>query len=90
MFEEKDDTILARWLANTLTAEELAAFEKTDAFKDYQVIADASGRFQKPEYNKERLFNEILEIREANKTTKVIRLKPIIYGISIISVCQAQ
>lgn len=83
MFEEKDDTILARWLANTLTPEELAAFEKTDEFKDYQVIADASSRFQKPEFNKERLFNEILEEREATKTTKVIRLKPIIYSISI-------
>ncbi|WP_422106366.1 FecR family protein [Winogradskyella sp.] len=83
MFEERDDTILARWLADALSPEELEAFEKTDEFSEYQAIADASRRFQKPDYNKDALFSKITQARETTQKTKVIRLKPILYSLGV-------
>ena len=82
MFEERDDTILARWLANELSPEELAAFEKTDEFAEYQAIAKASSQFLKPDYDRDGLFSKIIEAREKSKNNKVIRLKPILFGLT--------
>lgn len=88
MFEDKDDTILARWLAGGLTPEELAEFQKTEAFLEYQYIANSSSRFLKPTLNKEALYEKIKANREQvntlkQKKTKVITLKRMVYTISI-------
>ncbi|WP_452599117.1 FecR family protein [Pontimicrobium sp. MEBiC01747] len=89
MFEDKDDTILARWLAGELTPEELAEFQKTDAFLEYQYIANASSRFLKPTFSdKEAVYEKIKVNREQvniekQSVPKVITLKKVIYTISI-------
>jgi len=83
MFEDKDDTILARWLANELTSEELSEFEKTEAFLEYNAIANASSQFLKPDYDKEALFKKLVATRDATKKSNVITLRPIIYGLAI-------
>lgn len=88
MFEDKDDTILARWLAGELTPEELVEFQKTESFLEYQYIANASNRFLKPSLNKETLYEKIKANRDLKqiqqeRKTKVIALKKIVYTISI-------
>jgi hypothetical protein len=83
MFEEKDDTILARWLANELTPEELDTFEKTEEFQEYQAIANASTQFLKPDYNKDALFDKIVNGRETSKKGNVLKLRPIIFSLSL-------
>lgn len=83
MFEEKDDTILARWLAGELTPDELAEFQKTEAFAEYQAIASASSRFLKPDYDSNALFDKLIAKREAQKTGRLFKLKPIGYVVGI-------
>ncbi|MDO5987041.1 FecR family protein [Flavivirga amylovorans] len=83
MFEEKDDTILARWLAGTLTQEELAEFKNSKEFAEYQSIVTASNRFEKPAFNKEKLYTNIAAKRKNQKSTKVISLKSISYVIAV-------
>lgn len=64
MMEEKDDTILARWLAGNLNDEELKELENSEGFEDYRAIRYGMDYFVKPEYDKEALKRRI----EENKT----------------------
>jgi ferric-dicitrate binding protein FerR (iron transport regulator) len=48
---DKDDTFLARWLANELTEEERLAFEASKAFKEYAKIRDGSAELKLPEFD---------------------------------------
>ncbi len=83
MFEEKDDTILARWLAGQLTEEELLEFQNSEEFEAYQSIANASARFEKPAFDKEKLYNTITSKRDSENPSKVIPLKTWRYAIAI-------
>lgn len=85
MFEEKDDTILARWLARSLTPEEHSEFEQSSEFKDYQEIVKGLNRFEKPDFDKEalrlKIKNQIGESK--SKKGKLISLKPFLYIASV-------
>lgn len=79
MFEEKDDTIMARWLAGNLTPEEQAAFELSSEYKTYEQIRLGLDRFEKPDFKAEGLRQRIWEKAEASKTNTPFRLKPLWY-----------
>ena len=83
MFEEKDDTIMARWLAGELTEAELAEFEASSEYAEYQKLAAGLRGFKKPEFDKESLRKKVWEKIESQNTKKVIRLRPIYYTIGI-------
>lgn len=78
----KDETFLARWIANELSAEELKEFQKTEAYHQFKAIDDASLLLKAPSYNKKEAFNKITENIELTKTDKkVVRLIPTwLYG----------
>lgn len=42
---EKDETFLARWIANELSEEELIAFKKTKAYQEFSKINDTASSF---------------------------------------------
>lgn len=83
MFEEKDNTILARWLAGTLTQEEKTEFEKTAEYKEYVQIVEGLDNFKKPSFDKEALRNKIKNQINQPKKGKVINLKPFYYAVSV-------
>ena len=71
--EHIDDTFLSRWLNNDLINDELVSFQKTDVYKEYQKIIDATKNFNAPDFNKEAVFAKIK--LQTNKT-KVKKLVP--------------
>lgn len=71
--EHTDDTFLSRWLNNDLTNDELVSFQKTDAYKEYQKIIDATKNFNAPDFNKEAVF---AKIKQQTNKTKVKKLVP--------------
>ncbi|MEM9077089.1 MAG: FecR domain-containing protein [Bacteroidota bacterium] len=83
MFEEKDDTIMARWLAGELTEAELTEFEASSEYVEYQKLASGLRAFQKPEFDKEALRAKVWEKIENKNNKRVIRLKPLYYTIGI-------
>ncbi len=83
MFEEKDNTLLARWLAGTLTPEEQNELEQSPGFKDYLQIVNGMNRFEKPYFDKESLRISIKEKINISSKTKVLRLKPVLYAASV-------
>ncbi|MDO6676752.1 FecR domain-containing protein [Tenacibaculum sp. 1_MG-2023] len=78
----KDETFLARWIANELSAEELKEFQKTEAYHQFKAIDDASLLLKTPSYNKKEVFNKIMKNIEFVKTNKkVVKLIPTwLYG----------
>jgi len=83
MFEERDDTILIRWLEGELTSEEQGAFEASPEFEEYQQIIHGMEYFQKPGFNREKVKGEIdKNVTELSKG-KVIKFKPLYYTIGI-------
>ncbi len=56
---EKDDTFLARWLANELSEEEKAVFESSDAFKEFAQIRDQSADFALPKFDLDAGFESL-------------------------------
>ena len=70
--EHTDDTFLSRWLNNDLTNEELVSFQKTDAYKSYQKIIDATQNFEAPNFNKDAVFQKIKEKTNTKKVKKLI------------------
>ena len=83
MFEEKDDTILARWLAGTLTPEEHAEFEQSIEYKDYVQIVEGLDRFEKPDFDQQALRTRIKNKIDRLQKGKLIRLKPLLYAASV-------
>lgn len=78
----KDETFLARWVANELSAEELKEFQQTEAYHQFRAIDDASLLLKTPSYNKKEAFNKIMKNIEPVKTNKkVVKLIPTwLYG----------
>ncbi len=69
-----DNNFLARWLNNDLSLEEKVSFEKSADFLKYKKIVKGVDTLKTPSYDKEKLFNGILE--GIKKETKTIRLVP--------------
>ena len=70
--EHTDDTFLSRWLHNDLTDEELVSFKKTNAYKEYQKIIDATQNFNAPGFNKEKVLEKITQKTSNKKVKKLI------------------
>ncbi len=83
MFEERDDTILARWLAGELTPEEQRAFERSPEYTTYENLARGLDRYKKPEFDKDRLKNQVWNHINASSKGNVIPLKPLYYSIAV-------
>ncbi|MEM9143836.1 MAG: FecR domain-containing protein [Bacteroidota bacterium] len=81
MFEEKDDTIMARWLAGELNEAELAEFEASSEYVEYQRLVNGLEAFEKTEFNKEVLRERLWQSLADNppSKTKVIPLKSLVY-----------
>ncbi len=80
MLEERDDTILARWLSGELNPEERQAFEKSEAYKDYMDIINGVDRFIKPSFDREALRSNLFLKLDAPQKDKIISLKPWYYA----------
>lgn len=83
MFENKDDTILARWLEGTLTTKENLEFEQSPEYKEYQQIVNGLERFEKPFFDKEALQNNIKKEINTPKKGKVVNFKSFFYVVSV-------
>ncbi len=83
MFEEKDDSIMARWLAGKLTKEELKEFEASSEYAEYLQLRRSLESFEKPGYDKETIRQKLWERIQEQKAKKVIRLKPWYYTAGI-------
>ncbi len=74
-----DDTFLARWVSGELTPNELEAFKKSKEYPAYKKIIDASQLLEVSTYNKQEVFNKILQERVDYgqlAKPKVIKLVP--------------
>ena len=60
MEQQYDDTFLARWLADELTAEELQEFENSEDFEKYAQIVDTLNTAELPEFDVEANFQATL------------------------------
>ena len=67
-----NDTFLAKWLAGELSSEEEKDFKQTQAYEDYQKIIVAMNRFEKPQFNKEELFDSIQTSMHTSKVKPLI------------------
>ncbi|UJH67369.1 FecR family protein [Allomuricauda sp. SCSIO 65647] len=83
MFEEKDDTIMARWLSGELTEAERAEFEASSEYEEYQRLAMGLKAFQKPDFDKEALRERTWREIGNQKPVNVIRLRPLYYTVGI-------
>lgn len=83
MFEEKDETILARWLANKLTPLEQQEFEASPEYQDYKRITDGMNTFIQPSFDKAKFKEKLFNTLKTEKKAKVISLKPLIYITSV-------
>jgi ferric-dicitrate binding protein FerR (iron transport regulator) len=61
MEQQYDDTFLARWLANELTAEELQEFQNSEDFEKYAQIVDTLDNAELPEFDVEVNFQATLD-----------------------------
>lgn len=68
----KDETFLARWIANELSAEELMEFQQTEAYHQFKAIDTASQLLKTPSYDKEEAFDKIKTTLAVTKTNKKV------------------
>ncbi len=70
--EYKDETFLARWIANDLSSDELKKFKDSEDYHQYKKINDASLLLKTPIYNKEAVLNKIKEEKNTKKKSKKV------------------
>ncbi|UII76773.1 FecR domain-containing protein [Flagellimonas sp. HMM57] len=83
MFEDKNDTILAKWLAGELTAEEQGEFENDPEFLEYQQIVQGMNQFKKPSFDTASLKSKVMAKIDERPKGKVIRLRPLYYAVGV-------
>ncbi len=72
---DKND-LLAKWLNNNCTREELEVLKSSKEYSSYLKIAEVSSQFKIPEFNKEANLEEINSKKNKSKP-KTLRLNPI-------------
>jgi len=86
--EEKyisDESFIARWIAGELTEDEVTAFKKTDAFKDFEFINKVSQEFSPPPIDKKQSLIALKEhISFKKKQKKKQRITYLSIAASII------
>lgn len=83
---QSDDTFLARWAAGELTPEELAEFEKSEAFKAFDKINKESQQFNAPPIDKAKSLIEVNEKITFGAKRKLISRLAIAASVSIMIV----
>jgi len=78
----KDETFLARWIANELSTKELEEFQQSDVYHQFKAIDDASQLLKAPDYNQKETLIQIQNKLQSKKSVKkVVKLIPYwIYG----------
>lgn len=71
----KKDHLLAKWLNNDITNEELEQLKASPEYTSYIKIAETTSQFKAPDFNKEGNFISIQNKKEASQT-KVVALNP--------------
>lgn len=71
-----DDTFLAKWLNDELTSEELTDFKNSEDYLLFQKIADKSTTYKIPEFNQDRVFENIKNKIGNSTKPKVRKLIP--------------
>ncbi len=75
----KDETFLARWIANELSPKELEEFQNSEAYHQFKAIDDASQLLKAPDYNQKEAFSKLQNKIQTKK--KVVKLIPTwVYG----------
>ncbi|MFH6602215.1 FecR family protein [Maribacter algicola] len=69
------ENYLAKWLNNELDEQELEEFKNSEAYASYQRIAEASNRFEAPDFDVEEALMA-LKNKQTLKSTKVVQLHP--------------
>ncbi len=76
-----DDTFLARWLNNELTAEELTKFEASEDYAAYKKLTDKSLLFEAPNFDSNKIKASIMK----NKEVAVTKVRSLYYTIASIA-----
>lgn len=63
----EENYTLAKWLNNELEGEELKAFEASDDFAVYQKIKHYSAELKTPDFNDDKMLQNILKAKKSNK-----------------------
>ena len=71
----KKDHLLAKWLNNDITNEELEQLMASPEYTSYIKIAETTSQFKAPDFNKDGNFNTIQNKKEASQT-KAVALNP--------------
>ena len=69
----KNEEYIKKWLANSLTDEEKAYFEKTSEYQSLQKLSDSLSAFQPPEYDAEAELERLQKLRPSKKG-KVVKV----------------
>lgn len=75
--EHFDDTFLARWVADELSAEELLEFKKSKYYLDYKKINEGAKALEVPSFDGETVLEGIYDSLQNNNTKpKVVKMIP--------------
>lgn len=79
----KEDDLILKWLNGELTESELKAFKKTREYRDYKDLIAHSENLPKPQFDKERGWQELTERLSTSKSSQVRKLHfPQMYKIA--------
>lgn len=82
MLNENEHTYLAKWVNNELSSQDLEDLKNLPEYEDYNKIITGMQFFKAPSFDLERSLTTTIEKVEQRKKSKVIRLRPFIYGIT--------
>ncbi len=83
MLSENENTYLAKWLNNDLTAQELEDLKSRPEYQEYKKIVQGMEFFDPPNFDVKDALQTTLEKLDQTQETKVIWLKPLFYTISV-------
>ncbi len=83
MLNDNENTYLAKWLNDDLSPEELDELKKLPEYDDYKKIVNGLEFFNPPSFDLQGSLKTTVANLDQPKKGKVIRLRPILYAISV-------
>lgn len=77
--ENLNNNFLARWVSEELTSAELEEFKKSKDYSIYKRINESSQLLEGPDYNKDKVFENVLEEINTKTQTRVRKFIPNIF-----------
>lgn len=77
---KSDDSFLARWAENKLSDEELLEFQKTEAYREFQLINEVSQQFSAPDLDLEKALEMTKSKTKISSKGKVVSLRKYWYA----------